>query len=171
MTAPKAAPAARVVAPFTILIDSREGLPYTFEGIRANADQGHALVHVPTMRTGLPAGDYGLLGYPQIRLERKSREDLYASVVRRANFEGRLERMSELAYGAVIVEAERMDLIRNPPAFTKYSPRALSRTLIAWDMRFPVKWHFMPGREAAEILTYRLIERFWLDRQVEKGGV
>lgn len=119
------------------------------------------------MRMGLPTGDYIALGYPQCAIERKTKNDLYSSVARRANFEDRLARMSELDYAAVIVEAERMDCLRNPPPFSKYHPRALSRTLIAWDLRYPVKWHFMPGREAAEILVYRLIERFWHDRQRE----
>lgn len=163
MTRP--APAARPVAPFTVLVDSREQRGYEFAGIRANQDQGGAIIEVPVMRIGLPAGDYSILGYPQICIERKSKEDLYGSVARRENFEGRLARMSERDYAAVVVEADRMELVRNPPPFTRYSPRALSRTLIAWDVRYPVKWHFMPGREAAEVLVYRILERWWHDHQ------
>jgi len=113
-------------------------------------------------------GDYSIMGYPQICIERKSKEDLYASVARRANFEERLARMAEKDYAAVVVEAERMDVIRRPPAFTKYHPRALSRTLIAWDQRFSVRWHFLPDRDAAEVFVFRVLERFWLDRQ--EGG-
>lgn len=170
------APATRIPCGFTVLVDSREQQSYDFLNIHANADKGHALLYIPTMRVGLPNGDYSLMGYPQVCVERKSAADLYASVARRANFVARLERMAELVsgpaagYAAVVVEAERMDLLRNPPAFSRYHPRALSRTLISWDVRYPVRWHFMRDRGSAEVLTYRLLEAFYRQHK-EEGEV
>lgn len=158
---------ARIVAPFILTVDSREQNPYTFEKIYGNKDQKNALLHVPTMRIGLPDGDYSLLGLPSCVVERKSREDIYASVARRDNFVGRLERMSDLKFAAVLVEADRLDLICNPPKFTKYNPKALSRTLWAWQVRYPVRWVFMPGREAAEMACYRMLAACWEEYREE----
>jgi ERCC4-type nuclease len=165
---------ATITAPFTICVDSREQAPYSFTGFRAGFARGNPPVIVPTMRVGLPNGDYSLLGYPSIAIERKSKSDLYGSVARRANFIGRLERMSELCrgplggqsgYAAVVVEAELLDLINHPPRFSNLHPRSMSRTLIAWSIRYPVRWFFLPGREAGELLTYRLLERYFIDRK------
>lgn len=158
-----------IVCPFVIMIDSREQRPYDFLGIRAGADKGHAQIDVRTERYGLPVGDYTILDMPQICIERKSKEDLWSSIsTRRENFEGRLRRMAEdKRYAAVVVEAEWWDVISNPPPFTQYRPVSLSRTLIAWRQRFRVDWWFAPNREAAEILTFRLLERWWLDHKEE----
>lgn len=156
--------ATEITAPFTVVIDTREQIPYMFSGLKAGFVRNNPPVVVPTVRLGLPNGDYSLLGHPQVAIERKSRADLYGSVARRANFVSRLERMSELSFAAVVVEAEFLDVIRNPPSFSRLHPRSMSRTLIAWLVRYPVRWCFVEGREAGEILTYRLLERFYMDR-------
>ena len=167
MTQGRAKSAPPIAAPFTICVDSREQRPYSFEGLTAGFVRGNPPVVVPTMRAGLPNGDYSLFGHPSVAIERKSKEDLYGSVARRANFVGRLERMSELCgynhgtglggYAAVVVEAEFLDLLAN------LHPRSMSRTLIAWSIRYPVRWWFCKGRAAGELITYRLIERFYID--------
>lgn len=156
---------------FTILIDSREQRPYTFDDMRANADQGHAIIKVPTRREALPIGDYMLGGLPHFVVERKSAADLYSSISQgRANFEDRLRRMvSRFTWSAIVVEAELSDLLTNPPPHTQYSPKSLGRTLQAWSIRYStVHWWFLPGREAAERWTFRLLERFWADYQGDK---
>lgn len=161
-----------ITAPFTVTVDTREQREYLFAGLRAGFIRGNPPVIVPTMRICLPNGDYSILGYPSVAIERKSKEDLYGSVVRRTNFIGRLERMSELCvrggYAAVVVEAEFLDLIANPARFSKLHPRSMSRTLIAWSIRYPVRFWFVKNRDAGEILTYRLLERYFMDRKANE---
>jgi ERCC4-type nuclease len=157
--------AKEIACPFSIVVDTREQRPYAFDSIYAGTSHRRSRVLVPTVRHAIPVGDYSIFGMPQVVIERKSKEDLYGSVGRRENFVGRLERMSDLAFALVVVEADYLDLIRNPPAFSKLRPRSLSRTLIAWSIRYPVRWQFIGGRAAAEQLTFRYLERFYLDHR------
>jgi ERCC4-type nuclease len=161
-----------MTCPFTVVVDTREQSPYLFLGLTGGPRRRPLPLAVPTMRAGLPVGDYSILGYPQIVVERKSKEDLYGSVSRRSNFVGRLERMDELIYSAVVVEAEYLDCLGNPPRFAKLHPRSLSGTLIAWRQRYRgVDWYFVPGREAGERTTFRILERFWLDHRIDMTSV
>jgi len=154
-----------VTSPFTILVDTREQAPYAFRGLRANADQHHALIRVPTVRATLDTGDYSIHGLASlVTVERKSKEDLYASIAaRRDNFEERMKRLClEFSVAAVVVESELSDLILNPPPYTRFDPKALNRTILGWMVRWPrVHWLLCPGRDAAEAQTYRFLERFW----------
>jgi len=157
-------------APFSIIIDSREQKPYTFECLYENADKGNARIVVPTIRAALEVGDYSLFGYANlITLERKSKSDLYQSVSQnRDNFIKRLERMREFAFSAVVVESSWDDLLI-PPKFTQFSPKSLSRTIQAWMVRFPVvHWLMVPDRDWGEAFTFRILQRFWLDRQGDR---
>lgn len=159
----------KALCPFTIIIDTREQNPYTFTNIRAGADKKHVPIEVPTTRLTLSTGDYSIFGLPSITIERKSAADLYSSMVRRRNFEQRLARMSELRYAAVVVEAEWSELLWRPPSFSRYPAKSLSRTIQAWTIRYPtVHWWTMPGRDAAEMLVYRLLERFYVIHQREQ---
>lgn len=158
------------VCPFTVTVDTREQSSYSFLGLTHGSGSRKRPLIVPTMRTTLTTGDYSIFGYPSICIERKSKADLFGSVVKRANFVGRLERMSELAYAAVVVEAEWSEILQHPPPFTRYPPKSLARTIMAWSVRFnTVHWWFMPGREVAEALTFRLLQRFHTDRTVDQS--
>lgn len=159
----------RIVSPFTIATDTRESIPYTFSKIHADYEQSKgrpdALIEVPTVRACLTHGDYSIFGYPKVGVERKSLSDLFGSIAKRANFEGRLERMSaNLDYAAVVVEAEIFEIMERPPAFSSFLPKSLMRTILAWDQRYSVRWWFLPGRDAAEVWTYRILERYWKDK-------
>lgn len=157
-----------VQCPFTVLVDSREHCPYDFLGLRSNKDQGDLPIVVPTMRVALATGDYSILGLPRIAIERKTKDDLYGSVARRENFEQRLERMSRLDFAAVMIEAEWSEILNRPPPFTKFQPKALARTIFAWMIRYRVHWVLMPDRRAAEIATFRLLERYHKDHQLQQ---
>jgi ERCC4-type nuclease len=156
-----------LTCPFTVLVDSREQRAFSFAGLHSNADEGNLPIIVPMMRVGLRHGDYGLLGLPRIAGERKSLDDLYASVVRRDNWVRRLTRMQEeLDYGAVVVEAGWDQVLARPPRFSHYPPKSLFRTVVAWSQRYyKVHWWYMPDRVAAENTTFRIIERYWKDHQ------
>jgi ERCC4-type nuclease len=155
-----------IVCPFTVLIDTREQRPYTFRGIKADAKDGNVPLEVPTERGTIQTGDYSIVGFrDRVTIERKSKEDLYGSVVKRANFEQRLERMALMDFAAVVVEAEWDELINDPPPFTEFHPRSLYRTILAWTQRFrTVHWYMLPSREFAEIFTVRILHRYYLDR-------
>ena len=152
-------------SPFTILVDSREQKPYRFSNLWTGKAGVSQKLEVTTKEVLLETGDYGIDGLPWVVIERKSKSDLYSSISkRRQNFEERLERMSVFTLAEVVVESEWSEIWTNPPRFTKFNPKSLTRTILAWRVRFPnVHWSFLPNRESAESYTYRLLERYWKD--------
>jgi ERCC4-type nuclease len=158
--------------PFSIAIDSREQLPYQFQDIKDNVDcKGRRpILIVPTVRCTLKTGDYSIIGYEDlITIERKSKEDLYGSISQnRDNFIGRLNRMKDLERAIIVVEASWDDLLSNPPHFTKFNPKSLSRTIQSWIIRYPVQWLMVPNRDYGEAFTFWLLRRFWIHKQDEK---
>lgn len=147
--------------PFIITVDWNEYLPqhrgYRFEQV------------IPTPRTmtvDMEVGDYSVLGHPGVIVERKSLPDLYQSFgKKRENMIQRIEIMNDTAaYAAMMVEAEYHDIVNHPPRHSKLHPRSLSGTIIALMQRFKnVHWYFMRDRECAEMMTYRILERFHAD--------
>jgi ERCC4-type nuclease len=159
-----------MTCPFTVVIDTRESRPYTFEAIRADVAQGGHQMIIPTVRLCLNDGDYSVFSLPGVAVERKSLADLFSSVARRDNFVARLERLSSLRHASVVVEAEISEIMTRPPAFSRLRPKSVMRTILAWQMRYPVRWWFMPGREAGEVWTFRILERFYRDHKGEMAG-
>lgn len=162
-----------IVVPFTIMIDSREQLPYEFEGLTADASQERRPLIIPTERGTLPTGDYAVKGYPKGIIERKSLADLYHSISQgRANFVERLERMCMTCdFAAIVVEAGWDEILAAPPPFTQYNPKSLCRTIQAWMTRYTlVQWCMLPSRRHAELFTFRLLQRYYLDEQSEHRG-
>ncbi len=158
----------RVTCPFTVIVDSRENRGYEFVGLRTTKAQGNAIIDVPIMRCGLPTGDYSILELPSITIERKTLSDFFGSVARRDNFERRLERMGEFGYAAIVVEAEWSEILSRPPRHSKLNTKALARTVMAWTQRYDrVHWWFMPGRQAGEATTFRLLEIWWKHHREE----
>lgn len=162
---PAAAPSPdrTVACPFRVVVDTREQRPYGFKTLRANADQGHALITVPIVRRALDVGDYCIDGIEWCIVERKSKEDLYSSVARRENFDGRLARMcASCSVASVVVECEWQSMLLAPPRHSHLNPRALARTILSWSIRYPnVHWWFLPDRDSAESFTFRFLERYW----------
>lgn len=163
------------VCPFTVVVDSNEGLPYTFQNLWEGPTGGprSKLIQVPTRRLSLrnndSEGDYSIDGMIEhVTIERKSKSDLYSSMrndEKRDNFIGRLERMARMDFAAVMVEAEWYELLNEPPSDTDFKPKSLSRTIQAWMIRYPVHWIMAPNRQYAEAFTFRLLERYWKDQQ------
>lgn len=158
-----------VECPFRIAVDKQEKYPYDFANLKTNKDQDNRIIKVETTRVKLHTGDYSIsLGgqyTSNICIERKSKEDLFPSVVKRDNFEGRLERMATHEVAAVVVEAEISEIMRNPPEFSDYNPLSLIRTIQAWTQRYrEVHWFFLENRRVAEAWTFRLIENYYWNR-------
>lgn len=157
-----------VITPYTIVIDTREKLPFTFQGLTADARQGGGPLVVRTERRGLEQGDYSLVGYEgRIALERKSAADLYGTVGQgRDRFERELERLNGLEFAAILIEDGLPGLLQSPPPRSRLEPRALLASLLAWDQRYAhVRFWPCGDRRTAEGVALRMLERFWRDDQ------
>ena len=158
---------AAVMCSFVVGVDSREQNPWRFLRIFAGAKDKHAPLQVPTQAVTLGEGDYTIVGREhEIRLERKSPEDLYSTLSHgRARFERELERLAAFPFSAVVVESGFQELIDHPR--TRMSKRAFAASVIALSMRFPTRWYFPGPRPYAEAFGFRLLERWHTDRTNE----
>lgn len=157
-----------VTAPFTVVIDSREQRPFTFEGFRTDSRQRYAPLVVPTVVAGLGQGDYSLLGHEhRMAVERKSLADLYGTLGQgRERFERELQRLHQLEWAMVVVEADWEDILCRPPELSKLNPKTIFRSVIAWMQRYRnVHWWAADGRRAAEAVTLRCLERWHKDHK------
>lgn len=171
-TATTTAPAV-AVAPFTVVIDTREQLPWAFDTIPADAHQGGAgagYIVVPKVVEALGAGDYSIVGYEtRVAVERKSLADCFSTIGQgRDRFERELARLAGMDFAAVIVEEELSTILTNPPAYSQLSPKTITRSVQAWQQRYPrVHWMFLPGRRAGMLWGYRVLERYHKERMKE----
>lgn len=157
--------------PATVLVDTREQHPYSFDAIPADVERGGGTWKVKVDRLALPSGDYSLDGYATaVAVERKSLADLYGTVVQgRERFIRELDRLNEMTFAAVVVEAEWSTVLNEPPARTQVAPKTIYRSVLAWQQRFPrVHWLMMPSRDIAEVTVFRILERF-LKEQAENS--
>jgi ERCC4-type nuclease len=115
----------------------------------------------------LDAGDYSIIGREhEIRIERKSPGDLFQTLTHgRDRFERELERLAVFPFSCVIVEGEFRDLVTNPPS--KMLPRSFVGSLVALTTRYRSMWYFAGDRRFAELLAFRLLERWHKDRTAE----
>jgi ERCC4-type nuclease len=164
-----------VLFPRAVLIDRREKAPYSFTGFSTDVRQRKKPLRVLTRITDLPSGDYSLAGLQdEIAVERKSLEDAFNTIGKGRNrFERELTRLSGLRFAAVVVEAEWSTILNSPPAESQLAPKVIFRSVITWQQQFPsVHWWFTPGRRPAEIVTFRILERFARRGQGNgKGGI
>jgi ERCC4-type nuclease len=158
--------------PFTVIIDTREHVhPYKFLGFHAGAEHQYRPLKVATEWKALKSGDYSIAGYEdRIAIERKTLADFYNSVGQERNrFERECQRLAEMEYAAVVIEASWKQVIKQPPSYTKLKPIIPFRTHLSWEIRYP-KLHFkaMEDRELAEVTTFRLLEKFWNEQHRRK---
>jgi ERCC4-type nuclease len=153
-----------IPTPYTVVIDTREQLGYTFA---QPLKQGRGLLAVQTTTAGLQSGDYSLAGFEdRVAIERKSMSDAFGTFGQgRARFVRELERLAAYDFAAVVVEAEWSTIWMQPPARARLKPKSIACSVVAWQMRFPrVHWHFLPGREVAEAFTITILDRFWREQ-------
>ena len=141
-----------------IIIDSREQKPYDFGCINPPP-----AVEVAALK----AGDYSLKGFEgRIAIERKSLQDAFGTFgTGRKRFERELERMIGLQFAAVVIEADWDTIVRRPPLRSQLHPKTVVASIAAWCQRYRIHFWTCPNREFAERWTYRLLERFWKDRE------
>lgn len=161
------------VFPGTIIIDTREQRPYSFDAVRADKSEGGGLLTVPTRRGTLASGDYSIEGHTaRVAIERKSKTDLYGTLGKgRERFTRELKRLNEMDAALVIVEEQLSDVLSRPPAYSRQNPKAIFRTVLAFWVRFPrVSWAFVPGREFAEATAFRYLQRYLIEWEKDQNG-
>ncbi len=141
-------------AEFVIAVDTREQKPYRFPRSEVKT---------------LPTGDYSIVGLEdQVAVERKTKEDAYASLGQeRERFERELRRLSALDYAAIVVETTLPDFLK-APAFSRMNPKAAANSIIAWSVKYRVCVFFAGDRAHGNALTQRLLEKYWRYR-LERG--
>ena len=154
------------VAPFTIIVDTREQSPFSFSTIRADVAQNNAPLVINTTRATLRTGDYSIEGHETtIAVERKSKSDLFYCVGSdRKRFQQQLERLNALPHpSALVVEASFLSIQSGDPE-SLLNPKTVFRSVLAWQQRLPnVHWWMCPTKAFAEQVTFRFLERYWKD--------
>lgn len=155
------------ICEFTVIVDSREQLPYTFDRMPGRVP-GEILA-VPIVVQGLPSGDYSIDGVEElIAIERKSLDDLYGSTTwGRDRFEREIGRLSELpGFAAVVIEADWREIAA--PAEhragweNRTDPRSVVGTINSWSIRYPrVHWLACGSRREAEVRTFQILQAAW----------
>lgn len=191
--APRREPIARTpdgnpVCPFTILVDTAEGCPFTFESVFPPEGKYKTRKHpnklpwwVETRRQSLgrfpnSLGDYSVVGLEGIaHIERKSPEDLQSTLLgwaddRRERFESELKNLSAIDHPAVVVEASLLTVIATAePRGTRTKStvqKQIFSSVLALQQDYPkVAWLFCDTRPFAEIATFRWFERIWNTRE------
>lgn len=162
-----------VQCPFRIVVDSREQRPFAFNRLRTDAKQNRLPLRIETVVRGLPTGDYSIDGLEsRIALERKALGDLFSTLGQsRSRFERELERLAALDFAAVVIEAEWSEILSASPPRSELNPKTIIRSVMAWQVRWPrVHWWTVPGRDVAEHVTFRLLDRFWREQQAKVKG-
>jgi ERCC4-type nuclease len=153
-----------IKCPFTILVDSREKIPYKFQKINADAKDGRRPIEITTEWQLLETADYSIKGYEQqVAVERKSIDDCFSTLGKnRERFQKELRRLAAFESATVIIEAGWDEILFNSPDWSRLRPKVVFRSIIAWQQQYPtVHWWCVPGRRAAEVLTFRILSRYW----------
>lgn len=162
-----------IICPFTVIVDTREQSPYQFRTFKADAKHKTnsgitRSLYIPVETSTLKTADYSIKGFEsEIAIERKSLTDLFGTLGSgRERFERELQRLSEFRVAHIVIEADWKAILESPPEHTKLSPKSVFRSINAWEQEFPIiHWQFMWIRAIAEHKTFRIMERFWNQKQ------
>jgi|GEM_PF-563340 len=146
--------------PFIVVCDTREQLPFTFEGMGVNIFK--------TTET-LKSGDYSILGFEKkVAVERKSKADLFASVsTGRDRLEKEFQRLASFERAALVCEASQSSILEGL-AGSQMDPYSVLRTAISWAGRYKVPFFFCATRAEAQWLTLEFLRFAWLDLTGQK---
>jgi ERCC4-type nuclease len=126
-------------APATIIIDTREQEPYSFDSRL-----------VAAVRRALPAGDYSVAGLDAcVAVERKTLDDFVSTVIHaRKRFRDELRKLAGYRAACVVVEAGMSDVLLQRYRGEAHPNAVLGNALsIILDFRVPV--FFCGNRQAA----------------------
>lgn len=136
-----------VAPPFVIAIDTREQLPYKFEGF-------------DSCRRKLDAGDYGLVlpddSLAPVAFERKSHADLWGSMgAGRARFERCVQRLAELDHAGILVECTLAEACIAPKRVQQLQAASVVGGLISWAVQYGVPTVYVGDRASGERYVLR----------------
>jgi len=164
----------QIPKPFAI-VDSREKEPFSFSKYK-NWFAGESV-------GALKAGDYSIAGMEDlIALERKSLPDLVNTLIHeRTRFFKLCDKLSQLRWKAILVEASYEDVKSPYNEFTNAHPNAVSGTLDALEAKFgiPVIYtsqykHLAEEKSASWLskhFTYWYLETNGLGRILQEGDI
>ena len=141
----------------TIIIDTREKLPYTFSNPR--------YAGTTVIRDTLHTGDLSLPGFTdRCALERKSIDDLIGCLKTgkngsRERFERELARLRCYECKAVIVEASFADIARGDYR-SEMLPAAVLGSIFALWNRYSTPFVFAGSRSAGEYVCWQMLMKF-----------
>jgi ERCC4-type nuclease len=143
---------------FTVIVDSREKLPYEFKDYPVNVETDK-----------LDTGDYTIKGYRDyLAIERKTKEDFLSSISQnRDRFQNELKRARKFVKPMEIVveEPERTFKLSSGNSFdntfSNIHPNAVKGTINKWDNYFNIDFQFVEGRPEGEELTYETLKDFY----------
>lgn len=153
-----------LIPDWTLVRDSREGIPYSFEDITIGTGRACRKLQLSFVDKKLDSGDYSILGMEhRVSTERKELGDLFQSLSRgRARFIREISRLNELEYSAVVVESEWYDMMMSPPPRSRMSPASVNGSIIALQIRYPkVHWWFLSDRYTASKMVFKILNKFW----------
>lgn len=164
-----------VSLPFTILVDTKEQQPFTFQGFGADADQDHRplLVPIEYKDLGPTHGDYAIKGMDDCFIERKGIGDAHGTFLshgeRGERWEATLEFLAGCKTSAVVIECSFYTLLQTVQARGTRSLNTLQRTLhrqvLAWEQDYRVPFIFCDKRRMAESTALQLMRRHWRKAQ------
>jgi len=137
----------------SILCDTREQRPYRFTGFVKPA--------VQVVPATLPVGDYSLPGFEdRVSIERKNLDDLIGCLMNgnRDRFERELAKGAFYELFTVMVEANVRDILEHRYK-SQMTPKAAMQSIVAFQVRYGTPFLFAGTREAAEYLTYSMLEK------------
>jgi len=183
------------VPKFSIAVDSNEGQPWTFTGIKCdwkNAQTIDGERHIREIQVEMvwkslgrypySQGDYSVVGLEdEVAIERKSIQDAWSTFVsydtsegigRTSMFERELENLSAMDAAIVIIEGSLQACMAETPEYSSKPPNVLTklfhRRSLALIQDYGVPFLFCDTRRLAEISAYRFLERYhrkWSERE------
>jgi len=161
-----------VACPFTVIVDTREQLPYGFDNIEVG---GQRLI-VPTDFQTLQTGDYSIRGMENlVTIERKSVGDFYGSITSgRSRLEAEFQRMEAMQFSAIIVEGRLESVLESMLHGRRITSQAVRATVASWSVKYKTRWLFVASRVYGELMTFELLEKFYryeTQRRQEPGCV
>lgn len=139
-----------------ILVDTREGTPWTFDALRFT--RWPHTVETATLHTG----DYTAVGLEDsLLIERKALDDFIGSISSgRDRFEREMQRAHEFIQAGgrvcVLVEGSREQIAKGH-TMSRMNPHAIMCTTFSWWRKYNVPFHFCGSRDAAEYQAFHLL--------------
>lgn len=134
----------------TIIVDTREQLPYLFEGYDWH-------------RAGLKTGDYSLSGFEdKLAVERKNKLDAWGCLTDgRKRFERCLERLSLLDRAAIVIECSMLEFCEPPPNVYRVNAATAMGSYISWSTKYRIPVFFAENRQWGERVTLRILAAYY----------